>query len=130
MSESAEAGTPQLYERRLIAFIDILGWSEAVKNASPTLAAATEAIHEVAASHSRGERGGILADTRFIPNPLFMSIHYRLSCRWPEFIPTLCRQDAGLLGTAYKFSSGSECRDLQRDEYRGHARRTHKISRS
>ena len=64
----------QLYERRLIAYIDILAWSEACKVESERLATAARHIHDAAKNYStdtKDEIQRISDETGDKSNPMY-----------------------------------------------------------
>jgi hypothetical protein len=68
----------KIYERRLVAFVDILGWSEACKTESAQLVEAAELIHQTAEGYSEQEKAKI-AEMANHPgmtlNPMYKMVH-------------------------------------------------------
>jgi hypothetical protein len=67
----------QLYEMRLVAYLDILGWSDACKVESERLATAAQLIHDAANDYStitKKEIERIADETGAEPNPMYMAV--------------------------------------------------------
>src|SRR5688572_20297410 len=66
-----------IYETRLVAFVDILGWSDACGVESPRLSEACEIIHQVAEGSSHRRKEGL---SREFPgmkvNPMFLAVEF------------------------------------------------------
>lgn len=73
-----ETNAPEhIYSERLVAFVDILGWSEACKTESPTLVQATALIHERAAGASSARKNDLLSRSpRELLNPLWFETEF------------------------------------------------------
>lgn len=54
----------RIYEQRVVAFVDILGWSEACKTESSQLTAAAQAIHNAANDYCQNNKNKL----KTIPN--------------------------------------------------------------
>ena len=64
----------EIYERRIVAFIDILGWSEACAVESPRLVNASKVIHDVALNYSKTIKERISVVSEVLP-ARYMEIH-------------------------------------------------------
>jgi hypothetical protein len=67
----------QLYEMRLVAYLDILGWSDACKVEFERLATAAQLIHDAANDYStitKKEIERIADETGAEPNPMYMAV--------------------------------------------------------
>lgn len=66
-----------IYETRVLAFVDILGWSEACQTESPLLAEASQVIHRVAAGSSRHRKDNLSTELPGIRvNPMFLEVEF------------------------------------------------------
>jgi hypothetical protein len=83
----------QIYERRLVAFVDILGWSEACKTESRELVEVTNHIHRLAADYNQAEKDRInsinIPGVR--PLPWYQMVHVgafsdNIAISLPEFM--------------------------------------------
>jgi hypothetical protein len=66
-----------LYEQRLVAYIDILGWSEACKTESVRLADAAKIIHDAAndySTHTKAAIERISREAKGETNPMYMAV--------------------------------------------------------
>ena len=69
--------TQNLFERRLVAYIDILGWSEASKTESDRVATAAKLIHDAANDYSTNTKNAIerlSSEARGEANPMYMAV--------------------------------------------------------
>jgi len=93
---------PQLYEKRLVAYLDILGWSEACKVETDRVATAAEAIHDAANDYSTETKDRIVRlsdEIKGETNPMYMAVqagafsdNYVLSpCPW-DLASEFCSQ--------------------------------------
>jgi hypothetical protein len=67
----------QLYERRLVAYLDILGWSEACKVESDRVATAAKLIHDAANDYSTDTKNkieSISKEAKGEPNLMYMAV--------------------------------------------------------
>lgn len=65
------------YEERLVAFVDILGWSRAMGTMAPSeILAVLEPIRERAAFHNEGHRQAILEHHKGWVNPLMLAVQF------------------------------------------------------
>jgi hypothetical protein len=64
----------EIYERRIVAFIDILGWSKACAVESPRLVNASKVIHDVALNYSKTIKERISVVSEVLP-ARYMEIH-------------------------------------------------------
>ena len=67
---------PKIYEQRVVAFVDILGWSEACKTESSRLIAATHAIHEAAQTYSSAMKSEMIKTPNFTINPIYLNYQF------------------------------------------------------
>jgi len=68
---------PQLYEKRLVAYLDILGWSEACKVETDRVATAAKAIHDAANDYSTETKDRIVRlsdEIKGETNPMYMAV--------------------------------------------------------
>lgn len=63
-----------LYEQRVLAYVDILGWSEACKMESERLAAAAQVFHAVAGYRSAGVKKQLQRDPNIRVNPMYLQV--------------------------------------------------------
>jgi hypothetical protein len=66
---------PKIYERRLVAFVDILGWSEACKIESMKLIEAAQIIHRAAKDYSNQTKAELHTQPGWTPNPMYMMVN-------------------------------------------------------
>jgi hypothetical protein len=66
----------RVYEQRVIAFVDILGWSEACKTESSILKEATQAIDDVAIRYCRFIKDDMKNIHNMHINPIYLSVQF------------------------------------------------------
>jgi hypothetical protein len=69
-----DANTHKIYEQRVIAFVDILGWKDACKTESVRLKDAAEAIYNAAKGYNVTTKEEIKRLPNIIPNPIYLKV--------------------------------------------------------
>jgi len=66
-----------VYEQRIVAYVDILGWSEACKEESEKLTAASQAIHDIANIYCRFFKAKMRSDPNIKKmNPIYEAVQF------------------------------------------------------
>ena len=93
------------YEMRILAYVDIIGWSEACMNESERLAAAANVIHDAAKTYSSHHKEALKNDRNLTVNPLFL--HNEFAAFSDNFVLSLPADFGGRI-----FSIADICRRL------------------
>lgn len=78
MTNGQELMKPDPFAERLVAYVDILGWSSACQATPPDrlVLKALDAIHRHAEIHNQRFREETQSDPRMVPNPMFLEVQF------------------------------------------------------